>query len=123
LQIASLKLDKADWTESQNRLIALTDNANPWRYAARELMGMAAFKAGRFDDAKKFLETLLADRKAPASIAERARIIMGTIVSAELSPAAAVPPNSATKADSGASSIPANAATTEPAKADPKKKK
>jgi hypothetical protein len=123
LQIASLKLDKADWTESQNRLIALTDNANPWRYAARELMGMAAFKAGRFDDAKKFLETLLADRKAPASIAERARIIMGTIVSAELSPAAAVPPNSATKADSGASSVPANAATTEPAKADPKKKK
>jgi hypothetical protein len=123
LQIASLKLDKADWTESQNRLIALTDNANPWRYAARELMGVAAFKAGRFDDAKKFLETLIADRKAPASIVERARIIMGTIVSAELSPAAAVPPNSAAKADGGSASVPANAATPEPAKADPKKKK
>jgi hypothetical protein len=120
LQIASLKLDKADWTETQNRLIALTDNANPWRYAARELMGLAAFKAGRFDDAKKFLETLIADRKVPASIVERARIIMGTIVSAELSSAAAVPPNSAAKAES---SSPADAAKTEPAKADPKKKK
>jgi hypothetical protein len=123
LQIASLKLDKADWTESQNRLIALTDNANPWRYAARELMGLAAFKAGRFDDARKFLEILIADRKAPPSIVERARIIMGTIVSAELSPAATVPPNSAPKADGGASSVPADAAKTEPAKAEPKKKK
>jgi hypothetical protein len=123
LQIASLKLDKADWTETQNRLIALTDNANPWRYAARELMGLAAFKAGRFDDARKFLETLIADRKAPAAIVERARIIMGTIVSAELSPAATVPPNSAPKADGSASSVPADAAKTEPAKAEPKKKK
>lgn len=123
LQIASLKLDNADWTETQNRLIALTDNANPWRYAARELMGLAAFKAGRFDDARKFLETLIADRQAPAAIVERARIIMGTIVSAELSPAATVPPNSATKADGSSSSVPADAAKTEPAKADPKKKK
>jgi hypothetical protein len=123
LQIASLKIDTADWTESQNRLIALTDNANPWRYAARELMGLAAYKAGRFDDARKFLELLIADRKAPASIVERARIIMGTIVSAELSPAATLPPNSATKADGSVLSVPADAAKTEPAKADPKKKK
>jgi hypothetical protein len=120
LQIASLKLDKADWTESQNRLIALTDNANPWRYPARELMGLAAFKAGRLDDAKKFLGTLIADAKVPASIRSRADIMMGTIVSAELSPAAAVPPNSPTKAGD---SSPADAAKTEPAKADPKKKK
>jgi hypothetical protein len=120
LQIASLKLDKVDWTESQNRLIALTDNANPWRYAARELMGLAAFKAGRFDDARKFLELLLGDRKAPPSITERARIVMGTIVSAELAQAATVPPNSAVNAPG---SVPADAAKTEPAKAEPKKKK
>jgi hypothetical protein len=119
LQIASLKLDTADWTETQNRLIALTDNANPWRYAARELMGVAAYKAGRFDDAKTFLESLLADRKAPQTISERARIVMGTIVSAELAkPAAIVPPNSAVKAPL---TSPANAAKTEPAQADPKK--
>jgi hypothetical protein len=127
LQIASLKLDTADWTESQNRLIALTDNANPWRYSARELMGLAAFKAGKFDDARKFLELLLADRKVPASIAERARIIMGTIVSAELSQAASpatVPPNTAVKAAPGVpASVPADAAKTEPAPAEPKKKK
>ena len=123
LQIASLKLDKADWTEMQNRLITLTDNANPWRYAARELMGLAAFKAGRNDEARKFLEVLIADRKAPPSITERARIIMGTIVSAELSPAATVPPNSAPKAGGAAASTPAEAAKSEPAKAEPKKKK
>jgi hypothetical protein len=123
LQISSLKLDRADWTESQNRLIALTDNTNPWRFAARELMGVAAVKAGRFDDARKYLELLISDRKVPPSIAERAKIIMGTIVAAELAkaaPAATVPPNSPAKAPEP---VPADAAKTEPVKTEPKKKK
>jgi hypothetical protein len=97
LQIAQLKLDTADWTAFQNRFIALTDNANPWRYAAREVLGTAAFKAGKFDEARKFVEVLLGDRRVPSAIAERARIIMGSIVAAELAqtaPIAPVVPNS-----------------------------
>ncbi len=104
LQTASLKLDTADWTEMQNRLIELCDNANAWRYSARELMGLAALKAGRLDEARKYMELLLGERNVPPSIVERAKVAMASIVAAEL--AAAAPP------------VPAKAV--EPAKAEPK---
>ncbi len=88
LQAASLKLDTADWTEMQNRLIELCDNSNAWRFSAREIMGLAAFKAGRLDDARKYMELLLGERKVPPSILERVKITMASIVAAELATAA-----------------------------------
>jgi len=84
LQAAALRLDQADWTEMQNRLIDLTDNSNPWRYSARELMGLAAFKNGQIEQARKFNELLLGERKVPPSILERVKVVMAAIIAAEL---------------------------------------
>jgi hypothetical protein len=95
LQIASLKVDTADWTELQNRLTPLMGDKSPWRYSARELFGVAAWKAGRTDEARTAFEQLLADRRVPASIGERARVLMDTIVAAELAktgPGTSAPP-------------------------------
>lgn len=91
LQAASLRLDQADWTEMQNRLIDLTDNSNTWRYSARELMAFAAFKHGQIEQARKFGELLLGERKVPPSILERVKVLMASIIAAELAvtPAAA----------------------------------
>jgi hypothetical protein len=85
LQAATLRLDQADWTEMQNRLIDLTDNANPWRFSARELMGLAAFKHGQIEQARKFNELLLGERKVPPQILERVKIMLATIAATELS--------------------------------------
>ncbi len=102
LQAATLRVDQADWTEMQNRLIDLTDNANPWRFSARELMGLAALKNGQLEQARKFNELLLGERKVPPSILERVKVMMATIIAAELAataPAATVAPKAeATKA-------------------------
>jgi hypothetical protein len=87
LQIASLKIDTADWTEMQNRLTPLSGDKSPWRYSARELMGMAALKAGKSDEAKTTFEQLIADRRVPPSISERARVAMDSIVAVELAKA------------------------------------
>jgi hypothetical protein len=95
LQAAALRLDEADWTEMQNRLIDLTDNSNPWRFSARELMGLAALKHGQIEQARKFNELLLGDRKVPPSILERVKVMMATIIAAELSVAAPQPANPA----------------------------
>lgn len=84
LQAAAVRLDQADWTEMQNRLIDLTDNANPWRYSARELMGLAAFKNGQIEQARKFNELLLGERKVPPSILERVKVMMAAIIEKEL---------------------------------------
>ncbi len=96
LQAASLRLDQADWTEMQNRLIDLTDNSNAWKFSARELMAVAALKAGQIEQARKFGDLLMGERKVPPSILERVKVLMASVVAAEL---AVVSPVSAPKAE------------------------
>ena len=84
LQIAALKIDTADFTEVQNRLNDLIGDKNPWRYTARELLGLAAIRAGKLDEARKTLAPLSADPRAPAAVRERAGALMNMVVAAEL---------------------------------------
>jgi hypothetical protein len=85
LQAASLKLDTAAFTDMQNRLNDLAADGNPWRASARELLGLAALKAGKTEDARQHFQRLLGDRDTPPSISERARIMMAMLTEAELS--------------------------------------
>jgi hypothetical protein len=84
LQAATLRLDNADWTEMQNRLNGLVADGNPWRYSARELLALAAQKAGRGEDARSQFQRLVGDRDTPPSIGERARVMLAMITEAEL---------------------------------------
>jgi hypothetical protein len=84
LQVAALRLGEADFTEMQNRLNPLMGDESPWRYSARELMGLAAFKAGKSDEARTLLTPLLVDQKTPQSINERVQIVLAEIATAEI---------------------------------------
>jgi hypothetical protein len=84
LQAAALRLGQADFTEMQNRLNPLIGDESPWRYSARELLGLAAFKAGKTDEARNLLTPLLVDPKAPQTINQRAQIVLGEIATAEI---------------------------------------
>jgi hypothetical protein len=103
LQAAMLRVDVADWTEMQNRLKDLINDNNAWRAPARELLGLAAMKAGNQDEARKAFEQILADTSVPPSTAERARIMMTILTEAALA-------KPAQGADTGAK--PSEAATT-----------
>jgi hypothetical protein len=83
LQAAMLKLDTADWTDMQNRLNDLTNDKNPWRFSARELLGLAAYKAGRMEDARKSFEQLLGDKGTPPSLLERTQLMLNMLAEAE----------------------------------------
>ena len=61
LQAASLRLPDADYAEIQNRLTPLAGEDAPFSKSARELLGIAAYKAKNYDDARKYLEPLLID--------------------------------------------------------------
>lgn len=93
LQAAMLRLDSASWTDMQNRLTPLAADGNAWRFSARELLGLAAQKAGKLDEARTEFQRLLNDRGTPPSIAERARIMLAMLTEAELAagPAKAAP--------------------------------
>jgi hypothetical protein len=97
LQAATLRLDSADWTEMQNRLNDLAAEGNAWRFSARELLGLAAQKAGKTQEARTQFQLLLGDRNTPPGIGERVRVMLAMLTEAELTsaPPAAVAPAAA----------------------------
>ena len=66
LQAATLRLDSANWTEMQNRLNDLAAEGNAWRFSARELLGLAAQKAGKTQEARTQFQLLLERSQYPA---------------------------------------------------------
>lgn len=91
LQAAAMRLSAADFTEIQNRLNDVAAAENPWHANARELIALAALRAGKTTDARSMFEQLLSDRRTPTSVSERARIAMARIVEAEQANAASSP--------------------------------
>ena len=95
LQVATLKLGDADFTEQQNRLTPLLSADSAFKITAREVLGLAAFKAGKFDEARKNFEPLLIDPNASRAIQDRVKIVMGEIArseTAKVEPAKAAAP-------------------------------
>jgi hypothetical protein len=84
LQAASVRLGEADFTEMENRLTPLLGDDSPWRFSARELLGLAAFKAGKTTDVRTILTPLLVDQATPQSIIERTQVIMAEIAAGEI---------------------------------------
>jgi len=115
LQAASLRLPDADYAETQNRLTPLAGDDAPFGKSARELLGIAAYKAKKYDEARKYLEPLLIDPNASDAIQDRVKVVMADIAAAEVGsgtpPAATPAPQSATGGASPAA---------EPAKTDAK---
>lgn len=103
LQAASLKLGDADFTEMENRLKPLMGDSNPWRFRASELLGTAALKAGKIDEARKLVSPLLADPNLSRGATERVERLMSTIAAADPqeapvpAPTATEPPDASDK--------------------------
>ncbi len=83
LQAASLRLGDADFNEMQNRLNPLIKEDQPWRFNAQELLGIAAAKAGKLDEAKAAFEKIVAEPRTPPAIRQRANLRMLQIAGSE----------------------------------------
>ncbi|MBV1708153.1 MAG: tetratricopeptide repeat protein [Hyphomicrobiales bacterium] len=95
LRAAMLRLDSADLKEMRQRLEPLIGAASPFRNLAREILAIAAFKAGNFKLAGDNLEAIIVDPHADASMRARAGQLSALIRSGALpdaSGAAAVAP-------------------------------
>jgi hypothetical protein len=79
LQAAMLRLDQADWTEMKNRLTPLVGDQRPWRAQAREVLGLAALKAGQTDEATKLFEQILGDRATTGGLSRRAQEMLAVL--------------------------------------------
>lgn len=79
LQLASLKVDHGTWTEVQNRLNELSDDSSPWRHTARELLGLAAFRHKKWDEARQAYTSLMSDPTVSQTIRQRAQTALALI--------------------------------------------
>jgi hypothetical protein len=115
LQAAGMRLGEADFTEMQNRLTPLIGDESPWHFSAREMLGIAAFKAGNATEARALLTPLLLDQKTPRSIAERAQIVMAEIAADEIAKKDAAGSPAAPAGAAAAADAPKDAAKDAPA--------
>lgn len=102
LQIAMLKFDTLPFPELRTQLSPLANDRSPWRYTARELLGVGAARAGFGPEARNHFQRLLADRTTPPGIAERARIMVAMLDDqdrAKTAPAAENKPAAPAKAE------------------------
>ena len=76
LQQDALPID-ADSVRSKLRPLAA--DGNPWRFSARELMALLAWKSGQTAEAKDQLTGLVADSQTPPAIRDRAQQILTQI--------------------------------------------
>jgi len=80
LQAAALRLDKTDYAEMERRLKDLAEGDSAWRFSARELLGLSAYRLNDMREAEKQFGALVGDQGTPPNLRERADMMLALIV-------------------------------------------
>jgi hypothetical protein len=80
LQAAALRLDKTDYAEMERRLKDLAEGDSAWRFSARELLGLSAYRLNDMREAEKQFAALVGDQGTPPNLRERADMMLALIV-------------------------------------------
>ena len=71
-----LLVDTATPDQLLSKLGAFDKDGNAWRHAAREIFGLAAFRAKDFTMADRYFNAIFADAEAPQAIKQRAQVMV-----------------------------------------------
>jgi hypothetical protein len=88
LRAALLLVDTASVEELKERVGALAGTGEPWRHSAREIIGLAAWRAGDLETARTYYEEIAADQEKPADLQSRAQFMLALIRASIGAPAA-----------------------------------
>ena len=75
LRAGMLLVDTAPYADMLQRLEPLTAPQGAYRYSARELLALSAWRVGDRDTAKRWNEAILSDDGAPSGIRTRAEML------------------------------------------------
>ncbi len=75
LRAGMLLVDTAPYSEIRTRLEPLTAHDRAFRYSARELLALSAWKDGDANAARQWVDMLMSDPQAPAGTRSRAEIL------------------------------------------------
>ncbi len=87
LRAALLLVDTASLAELKTRLDPLLATPGPISPNARELLGLAALKAGDYETAGRYFDEIIIDRSAPAQLRQRADLLLAIVRAGPVKPA------------------------------------
>ena len=79
LRAAALLVDTASLADMEKRLNDLAATGNVWRYNARELLGLTAWRVGDYKAARKYFDEINSDQASPADLRQRAQVMLALI--------------------------------------------
>jgi len=79
LRAALLLVDTATLDQLKERIGELAGTGEPWRHSAREILGLAAWRAGDLQAARTYYEEIAADQEKPADLQQRAQFMLALI--------------------------------------------
>ena len=81
LRAAYILVDTGAYADVSAEAEALAVPGNGMRHSAREVLGLAAYKAGDFAKAKDWFQQIADDQQAPSNVSNRAQIMLDLIAS------------------------------------------
>jgi len=72
-------VDSAPLAEVEKRMAGLNTEKGAWRHSAREIIALSAYRTGDLAKADKIFSDLIAEPTVPASVRQRAQILLGVI--------------------------------------------
>jgi hypothetical protein len=76
LRAGSLLIDEGAFTEAKSRLEPLASQGRPYRFTARELLALAAWRAGDMTAAKRWFDMIVADIQTPPATRSRVEMLI-----------------------------------------------
>jgi len=76
VQIAALSVDKESYESLSQSLAPYRSGTSEWRFAAKDILGLAAFKEGKREEAERIFGEIASDGAAPAGMRQRAQILL-----------------------------------------------
>jgi hypothetical protein len=81
LRSAMLAVDTASVADLQARIGDLASTGNTWRHAAREILGLASWRAGDYAGAHKYFTEITNDQDAPQDMRQRSNLMLALLAS------------------------------------------
>ncbi len=89
VQLASLSLGDASYDALAHDLESFRSGTSRWRFSAKEILGLAAFKEGKIADAERLFGEIASDGEAPQGMRQRSEVMLTLLLEKQKSAQAA----------------------------------
>jgi hypothetical protein len=80
IQLAALSVDTESYENLTRDLETLRSGTSRWRFSAKEILGLSAFKAGKMADAERLFGEIVSDGEAPQGMRQRAEVVLALLL-------------------------------------------